>query len=219
MRLYPDASLLVASALSITLHWAALIPFNSDHHTSQASPKAGPLVASLRPAPSLSPPSASLSAPPKPPALASAPASHKPSSTQAIPHTPLPHQRNADAPSPNASTEVPFFPIEALSRPPTLLTQVSSDDWPSNPGAPSGRLLIQVDIGADGHVVRTTPVCTPYTCHAAAIYANFISKWIFSPAEILGQAVPSRISIELELENPMDRDLEVSPLTPPQPSQ
>lgn len=227
MRPYPDASLLVASALSITLHCAALITLGSDPYTRQASPKAAPFTASLRQVPQPSPasaphsavPSSQFSARPKPHHADRAPISDRPSDKQAIARAPLSHQGTTDEAPTNTTPEVPFFPIDVLSRPPVLLTQVGPEDWPPNPGAPSGRLLIQVDIGADGHVVRTTPVCTPYTCHAAAIYANFIFNWSFSPAEILGHPVPSRISVEIELENPIDRDLELSPLTPPQPRQ
>lgn len=217
MRPYPDASLLVASVLSITLHWGALITLDRAPHTGQASPTAPPLIASLRTAPPR----------PFPPALPKqrspdrVPISNGPSDRQSMTRTPSSHQQSTDeAPSnSNAGAEVPFFPIEALSRPPVLLTKVGPQDWPSNPGAPSGRLLIQVDIDADGRVVRTTPVCTPYTCHAAATYAGFIRDWSFSPAEILGHPVPSRIAIEIELENPVDKDLEFSPLTPSQPPQ
>lgn len=121
----------------------------------------------------------------------------------------------ATAPPP-AAPSPPYFPAFALTRAPTLLSTVSPDDWPSTPGAPSGSFQIELDIGADGRVMQLRSICEPRMCEAAAIYCGTLTGWRFVPAEILGHAVPSRIRVEFELENPADQGFNVEPTLQPQ---
>ena len=111
-----------------------------------------------------------------------------------------------------------MFPIEALSRLPTLVTEISPEDWPSTPGAPSGNFRIEVDVGPDGRVMRVNPVCEPQMCEAAATYSGAIVGWRFVPAEILGHRVSSRIHVEFEIGSPEGDGFSAAPVTPSRPA-
>lgn len=112
---------------------------------------------------------------------------------------------------------LPIFPVEALTRLPTLVTEITSDDWPSTPGAPSGSFRIEVDVGPDGRVMHVKSECEPRICEAAATYAGTITGWRFTPAEILGHRVSSRIHIEFEIGSPEGEGFITTPVPPQMP--
>lgn len=211
-------SLPIATGLSIALHAAALISWPQppgpggaqsavrpplDVHLVQTShPSArAPVPAAL---PETHPVAAtSPTTPTSTPKPAYRPAAPAPAPTPA----PIPPSEASESP-------LPVFPIEALSRLPTLATEISPEDWPSTPGAPSGSFRIEVDVGPDGRVMRVNPVCAPEMCEAAAIYSGAVVGWRFVPAEILGHRVSSRIHVEFEIGFPESAGFSAAPLTP-----
>jgi len=214
----PPLSLPIATGLSIALHVAALISWPQP-------PGPGGLQAVTRPpldvrfARTSRPVAASPLPAPLPethPLTATAPIAPAPTpAPTGHPATPEP----APLPSPEATElPLPVFPIEALSRLPTLATEISPEDWPSTPGAPSGNFKIEVDVGPDGRVMRVNPVCEPQMCEAASIYSGVIVGWRFVPAEILGHRVSSRIHVEFEIGSPESAGFSAAPLAPSRPA-
>lgn len=135
--------------------------------------------------------------------------------TRPEPPSDQPPLRETLSPSqpPDPGQEAPqVFPVESLTHLPKLVTEVSVDDWPSTPGAPSGSFQIEVDVGSDGRVMRVKPLCAPKICEAAATYAGVITGWRFVPAEILGHPVSSRIQIEFEIGSPESEGFTATPL-------
>ncbi len=131
---------------------------------------------------------------------------------------PMPRETASPARSPDPGQDAPpVFPVEALTHLPQLVTEVTVDDWPSTPGAPSGSFQIEVDVGSDGRVMRVKPLCEPKICEAAATYAGVITGWHFVPAEILGHPVSSRIQIEFEIGSPESEGFTATPLPPQAP--
>lgn len=216
----PSFSLPIATGLSITLHVAALISWPQPPGSggvqiavpSQLEVRFGRsdgrvVSPSLRPAPPQAHPLAAT-----PPTRTPRPPASEPADRPAPPVSePLPPREASELP-------LPVFPIEALSRLPTLTTEVSPEDWPSTPGAPSGRFRIEVDVGTDGRVMRVNPICEPQMCEAASIYAGSILGWRFAPAEILGHRVSSRIHVEFEIGSPESQGFNATPVTPSHPA-
>lgn len=211
-------SLPIATGLSIALHMAALISWPQPPGQGGAHATARPPLdvrfarsehpAAARPLPAPSPDAQRITIPP-PTAPRSAP---DPARRPAIPEP-------AALPPPEApESPLPVFPIEALSRLPTLVTEVSPEEWPSTPGAPSGSFMIEVDVGPDGRVMRVNPVCEPAMCEAAAIYSGAVVGWRFTPAEILGHRVTSRIHVEFEIGSPESAGFSATPVTPSRPT-
>lgn len=207
-------SLPIATGLSIALHAAALISWPQ-------SPGPGGALAAARPPLDVrlartSHPAA------RPPIPAPLPETHPiaaapPTTPASTPNPAHPPAASAPAPLPPSEASespLPVFPIEALSRLPTLTTEIAPEDWPSTPGAPSGNFKIEVDVGPDGRVMRVNPVCAPEMCEAAAIYSGAIVGWRFVPAEILGHRVTSRIHVEFEIGSPESAGFSAAPITP-----
>lgn len=210
-------SLPIATGLSIALHAAALISWPQPPGPGEADAMARPPLdvrfarsgrpAAATPVPAAVPMTHALA--PRPPAPLPPPRPLR------SPTTPEP----ARLPPPEATElPLPVFPIEALSRLPTLTTEIAPEDWPSTPGAPSGSFRIEVDVGPDGRVMRVNPACEPQMCEAASIYAGTILGWRFVPAEILGHRVSSRIDVEFEIGSPESEGFNATPVTPSRPA-
>jgi len=213
-------SLLVASSLSIVLHAAALISWPQPPGAGPTTTTKGTLDVRLAdPKQTAAPPSGPVAPEPTPVARAT-PARAIPEAHPPVDRPPRPaRQASASSPRPEApDLPVPVFPIEALSRLPTLVTEISPEDWPATPGAPSGSFRIEVDVGPDGRVTRVNPVCEPQMCEAAATYSGAIVGWRFVPAEILGHRVSSRIHVEFEIGSPESEGFSAAPVTPSRPA-
>lgn len=204
----------IAAILSIVLHGAALISWPQPTGPGDAGAAVRQLdVRITQPS--------SPAEPVPPPAT---PLTHPHAFTPAAPSTsnparhPTPPAASPAPPSEAPESPQPVFPIEALSRLPTLVTEISPEDWPSTPGAPSGRFRIEVDVGPDGRVTRVNPVCEPQMCEAAATYSGAIIGWRFVPAEILGHRVSSRIHVEFEIGSPENEGFSATPVSPSRPA-
>lgn len=200
----PGLSLPIAAGLSIALHLAALITWPQDPGPGGSNSMTRQLNVRLIP----SPPTGE--ATPRPTQRAYViPTS--PSRGRATARTPAPAR--PAAPPPDADPQpLPVFPVEALTRLPTLLTEIAPDDWPSLPGAPSGRFRIEADIGPDGRVMHVNLLCEQEMREVAAAYAGTIMGWRFTPAEILGHQVSSRIHIEFEIGSPESQGFTATPV-------
>lgn len=123
----------------------------------------------------------------------------------AQPDTPTqPTAHTTAEPSSAALAEIPayYLPLASLTREPELLTEVSPDGWPLLPDSPTGVFRLELAINPDGHIDQVLTHCEPRLCPAAESYALVVRGWQFQPAEILGQAVPSRLTLEFELGDP-----------------
>lgn len=204
----PAPALAIATALSILMHLMVITSWPQPPSPGRAADLASPLKARLAQSTlSLEAPNPRLVPEAKPAAvpIARAPTQNQPVLPLAAP-APLPPEADI--------RPEPIFPIEALTRLPALVTEITQDDWPSTPGAPSGSFRIEVDVGPDGRVMRVKSVCEPKICEAAATYAGTITGWRFTPAEILGHRVSSRIHIEFEIGSPESEGFIATPISP-----